>query len=73
MPAADRNIAQIVNQEKIAGQDWVLIKQIFENITRCVDYIHSKRLIHGDLKPLNMMRTSEGRIVLIDFDTSEFV
>jgi len=70
MPAADRNVQQIVTQEKIAGNDWDSIRKMYGDIVRCVEYLHSKRVIHGDLKPLNVMRGYHGRFLLIDFDAS---
>jgi serine/threonine protein kinase len=73
MSAADRNLQQIVNQEKIAGKDWDAIKKMYGDIVKCVDYLHSKRVIHGDLKPLNIMRNHDGKIVLIDFDAAVFL
>jgi serine/threonine protein kinase len=32
-----------------------------------LDFIHSQGVIHRDLKPSNLMRTPQGKIVLIDF------
>lgn len=40
-----------------------LIRQIAE----ALDYMHSKRMLHLDLKPLNVMLDKAGKTVLIDF------
>jgi serine/threonine protein kinase len=64
LQAADRNLQRIVNQEKIAGKEWDVVKKIFGDVVKCVEYIHSKGVIHGDLKPLNIMRSNEGKMAL---------
>ena len=70
MPAAERNLLEIVVQEKIAGKDWVVVKNIFYDIVRCIEHMHGKGVIHSDIKPLNIMRMPEGNIVIIDLDAS---
>eukprot|EP00928_Gymnodinium_smaydae_P097773 TRINITY_DN8936_c0_g3_i1.p1 TRINITY_DN8936_c0_g3~~TRINITY_DN8936_c0_g3_i1.p1 ORF type:complete len:412 (-),score=61.54 TRINITY_DN8936_c0_g3_i1:245-1315(-) len=35
---------------------------------RALSFIHSREIIHRDVKPANIMRNSDGRYVLIDFD-----
>ena len=70
MPAASRNLNTILAQENIAARHWDKIKQIFKDIVGCLMHLHSKSVLHGDLKPLNIMRTEDGRYVLIDLDSS---
>ncbi|XP_052468369.1 interferon-induced, double-stranded RNA-activated protein kinase [Carassius gibelio] len=41
--------------------------QINRQVLEAVEYIHSKGLIHRDLKPLNIMFSSEGRVKVGDF------
>jgi serine/threonine protein kinase len=33
------------------------IKHIFRQLVKCVNHIHSKGIIHGDIKTLNLVRT----------------
>lgn len=42
-----------------------------DQILSALDYIHSKGVLHLDLKPGNIMLDNAGRIVLIDFGTSK--
>jgi len=68
-------------QEFIAGHDLsqeiALGKQFSEmaavemlqEVLQVLVFIHNNYVIHRDLKPSNIRRTSEGRLVLIDFGT----
>lgn len=67
MPAAERNLAGVMAHEHIAGKDWKKIKQVAEELCECVVHVHGKGMIHGDIKPLNIVRES-GRIKLLDLD-----
>jgi len=45
-----------------------VIKQIIYQIVCGVNYLHSLKYIHRDIKPDNILISSEGKIVLTDFD-----
>jgi eukaryotic-like serine/threonine-protein kinase len=38
-----------------------------------LDYAHSQKLFHRDIKPTNIMRRRDGRLVLIDFGTARHI
>ena len=38
-----------------------------------LDYAHSQKLFHQDIKPTNIMRRNDGRLVLIDFGTARHI
>jgi serine/threonine protein kinase len=44
------------------------VKEILANILPILDYVHSKRIVHRDIKPDNIiLRNSDGKPTLIDF------
>ena len=45
-------------------------KQVLDEIFSVVRYLHSKQIIHGDIKPQNILVCSNGHIKIIDFDFS---
>eukprot|EP01041_Mallomonas_annulata_P014450 gene14450-biopygen7366 len=69
MPAAERNLGTALAHEHIAGRDWPQLRVITQQIVEAAGHMHSKGLIHGDIKPLNIMRIG-GRFSLIDLDAT---
>lgn len=45
-----------------------VIKQIIFQVVCGVNYLHSLKYIHRDIKPDNILISSEGKIILTDFD-----
>ena len=46
------------------------IKPIIKNIFRGLQYLHGKKIIHGDIKEENILRTRNGQIKIADFGLS---
>lgn len=46
------------------------VKGIFEEVSKALEYAHSKGVIHRDLKLSNIMLTSEGYVKVMDFGLS---
>jgi len=65
MPCAQRNLMVIFFQEKLTMSD---IRQIFESLARSIAHLHAIGRIHGDIKPLNIVRAFDESIMLIDLD-----
>jgi ankyrin repeat protein/serine/threonine protein kinase len=71
MPAARRNLYQILGAENISGKDNLgKVRRLFEDIVLCVAHLHSKGVLHADIKPLNVMRNADDKLILIDLDAS---
>jgi serine/threonine protein kinase len=70
MPAADRNLRAIMDSERITKSS--VIKELFHRILHCVNFMHNRGFVHGDIKPRNILR-SRGVLRLIDFDASAVI
>eukprot|EP00947_MAST-08B_sp_MAST-8B-sp1_P005922 g5922.t1 len=68
MEAGERNLSAIYLHEK---PDLHTIRSMFSQLFEAVDYLHSKNIMHGDLKLLNVVRfASDNRLRIIDFDAA---
>eukprot|EP01064_Diplonema_japonicum_P015287 TRINITY_DN23010_c0_g1_i1.p1 TRINITY_DN23010_c0_g1~~TRINITY_DN23010_c0_g1_i1.p1 ORF type:complete len:651 (+),score=165.62 TRINITY_DN23010_c0_g1_i1:34-1986(+) len=50
-----------------SGLPVVLLVRLLQQVVHGVQYLHSMNTIHGDLKPANILCTSDGKIKLADF------
>ncbi|MBE6648921.1 MAG: serine/threonine protein kinase [Ruminococcaceae bacterium] len=46
------------------------MSRVIKQVCNALNLLHSENLVHRDVKPENVMITQEGRVVLIDFNTS---
>ena len=69
MPFAERNMYVALKHEVLAGSDMDLVRHVFNQLVRCVVCVHSKGLLHGDVKPLNIVRMG-AQWKLIDLDAA---
>lgn len=67
MPAAERNLLTILVQERVTFEE---IRSMLFALGNCLQHMHSKGKIHGDIKPLNIVRTYDNEYKLIDFDAT---
>ena len=67
MPAAERNLGAVLAHEHIAGRDWDKLRLISKQLVTAAGHLHEQGLVHGDIKPLNVMRI-QGDFRLIDLD-----
>ena len=56
MPLADRNLYTSLKQERWAGRDMDEVRHVFRQLVNCVAHMHSKGMLHGHLKPSNIVR-----------------
>jgi serine/threonine protein kinase/ankyrin repeat protein len=69
MTLADRNMFVSFKQERFAGRDYSMVREIFRQLVVCTQYLHERGVLHGDIKPLNIMRV-DSFWKLIDLDAS---
>ena len=65
----ERTLFEAIKHEHFAGKDWLLIRQIMNCVCEALYKIHFSQYIHGDVKPLNIVRVGE-RWKLIDMELS---
>jgi serine/threonine protein kinase len=58
-----------LSQEIEKGQTWNQEKviELLRQVLPVLQFLHSHQVIHGDIKPRNIIRRNDGRLVLIDF------
>lgn len=72
MPLADRNLFVAMKQERFAGRDIITSTRIFRNLVDCTLHVHSKGIVHADIKPMNVVRI-DGEFKLIDLDAASLI
>lgn len=70
MERAERNLAEIISNERLAAEPLDSIRFTAQKIARCVDQLHRAGVVHGDIKPRNVVRANNNKFKLIDFDMS---
>ena len=68
MALAERNLYVALKQD-VVGQNMDTVRYVFTQLVRDVDHMHSKGMLHADIKPLNIVRMG-GKWLLIDLDAA---
>ena len=72
MENGGRSVWYKMGAERVAGVEPIAVFETFYEITKKVKALHNTGLIHSDLKPRNILESSEqrGRILLCDLDAA---
>jgi len=66
-----KSLHHIIDSERIAGCNVDKIRNYGKDLAQAIQHMHEKKdCIHGDIKPRNIVRGSDGDIKLIDLDAS---
>eukprot|EP00964_Phaeocystis_antarctica_P039216 scaffold22443_cov62-Phaeocystis_antarctica.AAC.4 len=53
---ADQSLATALMHDRIAANDWPLVRKMGADLARGLDHLHANGRIHADVKPLNICR-----------------
>ena len=66
---SDKSLFDMIAHDSLCGK-MDRIRFIMMDICDCRPSLHTQERIHGDIKPLNIMRKADGHMTLIDLDAS---
>ena len=67
------NLDQLMQRNNGMGLPIKQVQSLFRDLLNGLKYLKEKRIIHGDIKPENLLLTSDGRLVISDFGVSRMV
>ncbi|MGI2902441.1 protein kinase domain-containing protein [Tolypothrix sp. VBCCA 56010] len=65
------NLAEVLEDEGVFSESQIW--QLLENLLPVLKFISDRHIIHGNIKPENIIRTKAGDLVLVNFATAKFV
>jgi WD40 repeat protein len=65
------NLASVLSDEGVFSESQIW--QLLENLLPVLKFISDRQIIHGNIKPENIIRTKTGDFVLVNFVTAKFI
>ena len=64
------DLQQVLDEQGDPGLPFQEVISVVSDVGEALDHLHAHDppIIHGDVKPGNLVRTAAGRVVLVDFD-----
>lgn len=69
LPLAEKDLEDIMLHDHVAGIDWLQIKLITVQISLALSHLHEHDVVHGDIKPKNLMKMNN-KMKIIDLDST---
>ena len=70
MKRGRESLHQAVQSRRFAGIDIAFVRRIAWRLASCLYGLHERGIIHGDVKPRNVLLYDDDKLVLCDLDTS---
>ena len=71
MKRGKQSCRQAMRSQRFAGIDIAYVQQMAGKLAKCLKRLHDKRIIHGDVKPRNILLDGiQNQIMLCDLDAS---
>lgn len=68
-PLSDKSLHDLIVHDGLCD-DKERVRRLFSEICHCLQILHTADRIHGDIKPLNILRNRDGSMILTDLDAS---
>jgi hypothetical protein len=67
---AGTDLEQLLDEQGEPGLPLSEVLDDIDQVAEALDHLHAQAppIVHGDVKPANLVRSADGRIVLVDFD-----
>lgn len=61
------DLEQMLQQQGDPGLPYQSVLRYLEDAARALEYLHERHVVHGDVKPANLVLAKTGKVILVDF------